>query len=235
LEYNGTNVAYFNWLQEVRLTDDFIFVWNNNGLQIVSDNLWNCGLTNGAFTTTTPGTNAHPGIFTMSTSTSGTGNAGIFLGNTGSTGPFIVGGGAVDIYWIVKLPTLSTSGERYVFNCGFGDTYNNVAMANGIYFTYSDDVNSGNWRGITSSASSPTNVDGGVAAGTSFTTLRINVNAAASTITFYVNGTSIGTSAATIPTTTIAPFAQIKKTNGTTARTVDIDLFYLYQKLTAAR
>lgn len=236
LGYDGTSVGYENWLTEVRLKDDFFAVWNNGNNQLVSENYWNCGVTGGVFSTVTPGTAAHPGIFTLSSSTSSTGNAGIFFGNASSTtAPIIVGGGAIDLYWVIQMPTLSTSGERYIANFGFGDTYGNATQGNGIYFTCADNINSAQWRGITTSASTPTNVDSSTATTTSYTTLRININAAGTLVTFYVNGVSIGTSSTNIPTATIVPFVQMTKSIGSTARTVNIDLFYMYQKLTAAR
>lgn len=96
-------------------------------------------------------------------------------------------------------------------------------------------MNAGNWRGVTLSSSTATIVNGAIAATTTFTTLHINVNAAASTVTFYVNGVSIGSSSTNIPTTAIGPLMVIQKLLGTTNRVLNADLFYLYQNLTSAR
>jgi hypothetical protein len=161
------------------------------------------------------------------------------LGQIGSTtlGNFILGGGSIDLYFVIKLPTLSDGTNTYEISVGFGDSQNfsNTSYDNGVFFNYSSTINSGNWQGSTSSATTKSVLNTSTAVTTSWTTLRINVNAAATLCTFYVNGVSLGTINSNIPTTTVSPMFNIAKSASTGERFLNIDLVYITQALTAAR
>jgi len=237
LEYNGASIQFSNYLQEFKLIDQFSLVQAAGGGTYVSQMIWAGVVASGNINISAGAINSgHPACIQLNTGASTTGSALLLsAANTGtSQGMLILGGGSIDIYWVVNLSALSTAGQRYIVQLGLGDGTSS-SVANGVYFEYSDNVNSGNWEAITVSASTPTTVSGAIAATTAFQTLRINVNAAASTITFYVNGTSIGTSSTNIPTTTISPYAAIYKTAGTNQINMNINLFSLYQNLTNPR
>jgi hypothetical protein len=229
LEYNGTNVNYFNWLQEVRFCDDFLTANQ-------SYPFWRTFVANGA-SSDLPGVpdSGHPGTVTLHTGTNTNGDATITMSQQSTTfGNLILGGGVLDAYFVIKIPVLSNGTDTFQVTVGLTDT-GGIPITNGIYFTYNSTINSGNWQLGTASASTRSTNNTGTAVTTNWTTLRINVNAAASTITYYVNGVSVGTLSTNIPTTTIGASIDFSKIAGTTSRDLTMDLFYLYQYLTSAR
>lgn len=176
--------------------------------------------------------NAHPGIFA---STSSTVNFFIMLSNSGTSGNFILGGGAISITWVFNIGALSTVTNRYTLRPGMGDT-NGADQVNGVYFEYSDNINSGNWNLKAASASSRTTTSSSTAVTTGWHNATITINAAASTITYFMDGVSLGTVAATIPTAAITPMVDVVVSAGTIAtNTLVLDLFSLQQILTTAR
>jgi hypothetical protein len=233
VEYNGTTVGYFNWLQEVRFCEDFL-------CSSVTLPLWkNLTANGGTFTNPITPDSGHPGVIQIGTGSSTNGESILSLGqiNTSTLGNLVLGGGAIDTYYIFKLSQLSNGSDTYEISVGLGDTqnYSNTSFDNGVFFNYSSTINSGNWQGSTSSATNKATLNSAIAVTTNWTTLRINVNAAATLCTFYVNGTSIGTINTEIPTTTVSPTFTIAKSAGTTNINMNIDLFYMYQYLTNTR
>lgn len=166
---------------------------------------------------------------------------GITSGSSGSGITFVLGGGAIAINWVIKLATLSNGTNRYTLYVGLTDWAGTAASAptNGTYFTYSDNVNSGNWVGNTTSASSTSTANSSVAAiNSAFVNLGITINAAGTSVGFFINGTQIANSplAANIPTAAIAPSVFAIASAGTVpAGALVIDLFYLTQTLTTPR
>jgi hypothetical protein len=179
----------------------------------------------------------HPGNQQFATGTTTTGYCGLTLGNTSTPGLIIPGGGACDIYWVVQLPVLSVIAQRYIYVAGIGQTNNAAApwLQNGIYFQYSDSINSGQWQIIATIGGVATTTNTTIAAGTTFTTLHLSINAGWTSVTGYINGVSGGTVASGLPTAGISPIAFIQKTLGTTSRLSNQNMFYLYQSLTSAR
>jgi len=153
---------------------------------------------------------------------------------------FILGGGAITINWVFKIINLSTVTNRYNLVMGLaaasaGGTI--ILPSNGVYITYSDNVNSGQWRGTTSAAATPTNRDSAIAVTTGWHNAQIDINAAGTSVTFTVDGVSLGAAVTTnIPSVAISPFFGFNRTAGTIAAgTFFIDLFYLSQTLTTPR
>ena len=141
---------------------------------------------------------AHPGYmnFTLGTSTTGSGSFGalssnhILLGNSW--------------YWkfetLIRIAALSDGTNTYTFRAGFIDS-GSAESPDGVFFRYTNGVNSGNWQLIARSNNSETatNSSSAVAAATWYR-LTIIVNPAGTSAEFFVNGTSIGTVGTTIPT-----------------------------------
>ena len=181
----------------------------------------------------------HPGVVSIDTGTNSNGSAQLFLGdlNSSTLQSIVLGGGAIDIYWVIQLSAISNGIDTYELSVGLGDTQNtpNTSFDNGVFFNYSSTVNSGNWQGSTSSSTTKSVLNTSTAVGTGWTTLRININAGATLCTFYVAGSSQGTISTNIPTTVITPYASIAKSAGTSVRTCNIDLFYMNQTLTSSR
>lgn len=182
-------------------------------------------------------TSGNPGVITFAGSNGG---ALYSDSNNGSgiAGAVILGGGILTTNWVIKTSILSNGTNRYTLYIGLGDTTNGSDQANGVYFTYSDNLNSGNWVAKTASGSTRTSANSAIAATASdFVNLGIVVNASASSVAYYINGIQIANSPITtnIPTAAIAPFMSISQVSGTLGQCFQADLFYMTQVLTTAR
>lgn len=180
---------------------------------------------------------SHPGVANFSTGTTATGRA----GQRGYPAAIRFSGGAWVYEAAIRLTTLSDATNTYSSWAGFGDQIS-AEPVDGAYFRYTHSVNSGEFECVTSSNSTRTAVDTGVtvAAGTWYR-LRIEVNAAGTSVQCYVDGTAAtgGANTTNIPTaagreTSTMPFAVLKSV-GTTARTFNIDYVKYVAELTTAR
>jgi len=179
----------------------------------------------------------HPGITLLSYG-AGPGTTFLYLNENGGTGAgrMALGYGTTTYTWIIKLPALSTGGATYKLFIGLGDTTGSVAITdqvNGVYFTYTHSESSGNWVYNTASASTRTQTSSGVAASTSWVKLQASINAAGTSVTFFINGSSVGTVTTNIPTAAITPLAQLQ--GATSNPKVYIDYFDLSMALTTPR
>lgn len=140
----------------------------------------------------------------------------------------------------INVVTLSAVGDRFADRHGF---INSLAAAptDGVYFEYSDNLSSGNWRGVAMKASTPVVASGGsavpVVAG-SFVELELRHNGTGvewrgvppQTTRFLVNGVSIGDVAlADLPTNAVAEGGSKIRSSGTAQRLTladwhDVDL-----------
>jgi hypothetical protein len=200
LEYNGTSLSYFNWLREVRLSDDFIGT-RYKAIGALNWETSNSG--SGDFNVPIVCDSGHPGQLQFTTAAGSGAFIGIMLG-VSSFQPMNLGGGALDFYWVMKLPTLSVGGESYTINMGMASNFS-ITPTDGVYFSYTESLNSGNWQCITRSASTSTTTNTATAATTSFTTFRVSVDASAANVIFYINGSSVATHTTNIPTAGISP------------------------------
>lgn len=153
--------------------------------------------------------------------------------------------GAGRLYYgaILYLPVLSGT-PRYILRVGFRTNSDYNDATNGAYFEY-DSNTSANWLLKTSDNSSRTTVDSGIAvSATAWIKLECEINANATSASFYHNATLIsviGNPITTnIPTAAgreIQPIIDIQKAGATstTSRSVYIDLFRTKQTLTTAR
>jgi hypothetical protein len=107
-----------------------------------------------------------------------------------------------------------------------GTQWNAAAnLTDGAYFTYIDNASAGQWAAVTADGSVRTTTASGitVAAGTWYK-LRVEVNAAGTSATYYIDDTLVATIATNIPTTNVCGTGlKIVKTVGTTNRLVNID------------
>lgn len=175
-----------------------------------------------------------PGIHQVGTSTGATNTRYMHRGLTG----FLAGGGRAICEWRVRIPTLSNGTETFTLKIGLHDSVSS-APVDGLWFEYTDSVNSGQWqvKGSSNSTATTTNTTSAPAANTWYR-LKIDINAAGTSAEFYVDGVSVGTVASNIPTGSgrvFGPNAGISKSAGTTARTLDLDFFWIFQKFTSAR
>lgn len=180
--------------------------------------------TGAGLTTPALATTSNLGVVSLNTGTNAAGRACIFLSNTALT----FGGGPTIFDCYLRLPTLSDGTNTYKVYAGFGDVTAAGNMVDGVYFSYTNGEQAGNWATNTSNNSTRTQGDSGVAATTNFTRLRFVVNAGGTSARFLVGDTAAGEITTNIPTTTArstGPLFKIEKTVGTTSRSLDIDYY----------
>lgn len=175
----------------------------------------------------TSGDNAR-GTATCSTGTTTTGRAGIYaMCDTSGQGSFTpTGTGAFIFEARVKLTTLSDGTNTYICAVGSNQGVHSAFPGNnGYYFRYTHGTNSGKWQAVTDTGSLQTSTDTGVIADTSYAIFRIEVNAANTSVAFYINNTLVATNTTNIPSSSsICNIgAGLLKSAGTTARTIEVD------------
>lgn len=131
----------------------------------------------------------------------------------------------------VMVPVLSTAGVTYTVQIGLQDGNAFGAPVNGIYFTYTHGTNSGQWVGTSRSASVSTSVNSAAAVVINqWDKLRCEINAAGTSVSFYVNAILIGIVSTNIPLSTIGmrPIFQIDKGSSTaTSSVLAADYFHI--------
>jgi hypothetical protein len=176
---------------------------------------------------------AHPGNFYLTTLTSATGAT-----NHRQAGSLFrtFGGGAFTWRMLCRLPNLSTVGEEFIVDVGYGDDTSAASgeAGNGIYFRY-DRLGLGvNWFLVTAKAGTRTRVDTGVAVITgAWIELAFTVDAGATSVQAVINDSNAGSPSVTnIPNTT-SNFCtrrnRMTKSAGTTERQFHYD--YVWDKL----
>lgn len=188
----------------------------------------------GATTSNDVGQTNAPGI---ATATSGTTTTGYSFFNTYSSAYFF-GGASYTLEGRFYIPVLRDGTEDYSFVFGFHDI-TTAAATDGCYFLY--DNASANWQIVNRSNATGTATASAVAvAATTWVRLRVVVNAAANSVSYFVDGTELAVS----PLTTNIPTAVnrqtgirwgIVKSAGTTAREIWCDYVGLQIGLSAAR
>lgn len=106
----------------------------------------------------------------------------------------------------INLNSLSTAVDRYRLIIGFGSSNINTAEVNGVFFTYDEGATlngtsaSPNWQCVTvqNLVRTLTTTTVPVTAAT-WDKLRIEINAAATSVGFYINGTLVATHTTNIP------------------------------------
>lgn len=156
-------------------------------------------------------------------------------------GYHFLGGGTYEYRTGVWLSNLSDATNDFTIRFGIGDSFNGTDHSNGVYFEYNHGTNSGNWVGKTAKAGSRTSVSSAVAvAATTWVDLKFVVNAGATSVEFFVDGVSIGTSATNIPNTSsnlCAPSFIQNRTAvaASAARYLVMDYIEIFQDLTTRR
>ena len=180
-------------------------------------------------------TASHPGLAIFSTGTTTTGR--ITFGNQDSSS-ILLGAGKCRFGLVMKLTTLSDGTNTYTVRMGWGDVFAGESV-DFVGFRYSHGVNGGEWQAVTRSNSTETATDTNVAADTNWHTYEADINAGATSVQFWIDGTSVGTNSTNVPTgtgreVTMIPLNLIKSA-GTTARTVQLDAYWYIYEFTTAR
>lgn len=189
----------------------------------------------GEATITSQITSGHPGVVQFNTGTTATGISGRNLGGVVAgnfTSGLIVGGGKIIIESMVRVEDLSTAGERFNTLVGL---IQGVTITDGIFIRYLEQT-SANWQLASISASTSTLTDSGVpVVADQWYKLRIEINAAGTSIDYYIDNVAVGTITTNIPTVAIAPVIRHVKQAGTTPRLAYVDYYKLFQRFTSAR
>lgn len=211
--------------QVINLVDDFV---SNGGTQSLYG--W------GGSSEFVDGTAANPGQAVFSAASTS-----LFLLSFSPSfpfNPFKFGGGSFAMNFVFNLVALSTNTNAYTAYIGFmqaADTFLTQAPGNGVYFQYTHTVNSGNWQIVTNHAGTKTTQNTSVPAATGFLNFGININAAGTSASFYINGTQIGTTISTnMPTVTLQPAITSVVSAGSLPAQL-VDLFYMQNILTTPR
>jgi len=190
----------------------------------------------GFTTATQSGRTNQQGVIQHSTGTGATNFTGYNLGNSS----LMIGTGTISIETYVNVQTLSTVTERFFTFFGYGVPSNWQNSANAIFFSYDEGgvvyfagTPSPNWKCYTrgggtttlTTTSIPVVVD-------SWYKLRIDINAAATSVTFYIDGTLVATHNTNIPSTgtPMTIVSIMNKTVGTSARTMLTD-YFMYEEI----
>lgn len=179
----------------------------------------------------------HPGQVTLETGTTTTGRAGL-QASSGVT-QMLFGNGAVTYETDVYLTDAVSDGtDTYTLYIGFNDSGSGLGT-DGIMFRYTHGTNSGKWECVTRQNGSETAADSGVTvASTTWYKLGIVVNAAANSVSFYINGALVATNTTNIPTGAsrqTTPAILIIKSAGTNNRRMACDYVYCRIDLTTSR
>lgn len=187
---------------------------------------------------------SNDGVFGTVTMSTGTNTNGGFI-YRGSGNPNQFGSSIYRFETRINIPTNSNGTETFQCLFGFIDNVTGVNQTDGIYFLYDSQgvstgsAASGNWQIVTTSNSVRTFTTTSTAIdNANFVNLRIDVNAAATEVKFYVNGTLVGTHSTNIPSGASRITNNgiyIQKSAGTTARTMRADYIYLKTKFTTPR
>jgi hypothetical protein len=156
------------------------------------------------------------------------------------------GGGAWNFESSINLSNLSDATNRFRFISGFGSNAANTQEGDGVFFTYDEGgtlngtAASPNWQCVTvanvvrtlTTTSIPV-VNG------AWLKLRIEINAAGTSVAFYVNGTLAATHTTNIPLASNNRYVLMKqgmfKTIGTTNRVIYVDYLGYENILTTPR
>jgi hypothetical protein len=168
----------------------------------------------------------------------GTTSTGYGLWTSASAYGFRVGGGRIKTIAILKTDsTLSNGTDRYTLACGLTDQLATHAPTNCIMVRYRDDVNSGKWQLVCRSGGSESTADIGVTVAVdTWYRIEVDINAAGSSVTASVNGTT--SAAVTTNITATQMYFQlglVLKSVGTADRRLLIDAGGWVHALTNAR
>jgi len=236
------NLKTFNRTQGVYYFEEFM--GNNAGSVTTSYNTvitLSSGNATARTAATTNRTNQQ-GIIQHSTGTGASNFTGYAYGSS-----LYIGSGTISLETYLTVETLSTVTERFMTYFGYaGGSSNYLNIPSGIFFSYDEggvQFSAGaatpNWKcytRVTSGTVTLTTTSVPVVAAQWYK-LRIDINSAGNSVTFYIDNTLVATHTTNIPlvTTAIAPISIMNKTIGTSARTMLTDYFMYEETFTNPR
>ena len=190
---------------------------------------WTSTLTGGGSITTIGTTgvdSSHPGVVVITSGGAASRFATLSLG----TNSLILSGGALTLECLINIQNLTNAAYRI----GLGDQ-TAADHNNGVYLEYNSGT-SPNWLIKTANGGTRTSTTTSTAVtANTWHKLVITVNAAATSVSYTLDGVSLGTITTNIPTTnTIAPNIMADSLAATTS-TIWADYFSMYQRFTTTR
>ena len=178
----------------------------------------------------------HPGLIQFSTGSTASGYCAVQQSLIGIDAGF----GVITLTWYFFLQTLSNSSQRYTVQCGLAEGLAGPS-SEGYWVAYSDNVNSGNWTYNTMAGSVQTNTNSSTPVATGWQVIQIQINAAASSASFFAGTTLANLASLGPPITTnlstkpVGMYINMAKSVGLLTATMVVDLATLNISLTTAR
>lgn len=185
----------------------------------------------------TASTAGRAGLVLFTDTTAGTGYC--FIRGAASKGAWIPGSGPITWEWAIYAPSrVSDVTDNYELYVGLANgAATGAEPTDGVYFFYNYATSSGKWVGKTALGSSRTSVvSTTTVAINTWYTLKATINALGTSVEFFINGVSIGTTALTIPAAALTPICGMNTTAGTaTSITFMADWVKVIETFTNAR
>jgi hypothetical protein len=173
-----------------------------------------------------------PGVLRFSTGTATNGRYGVDSWNT-ETASFLTTDGTLYMEWAVRIPTLSDGTET--FTVVALAVQPNATTNQGLYFRYTHSENAGDWTCVANGGSATTADSNVPVVANTWYRLGILVNAAGTSVGYYINAALVGTITTNIPSGLPRLGGGIIKSAGTTPRVMDVDYTYYLKTFTTAR
>jgi hypothetical protein len=129
----------------------------------------------------------------------------------------------------VLLPILSTAGDEYAFQIGFGDNLGTgILQTDGAWIQYNRAVDGDFWSLNTASNNATTKVVSSIPVTTAWTEFRIEVNRTGTRVNYFINNTFAGFVTTNIPVGALrntSELIKIIKSAGASNRTAQIDFY----------
>jgi len=179
----------------------------------------------------------HPGVWGLNTgATSAAGR--VFVLSQFASGFHVGVGGITRMgFWFQAPAILSTALQRFVIRAGLSSVVLPNSLLSAITFEYQDDQNGGRWQAICGTAVGvETSVDTGIlVVASTYYKLEIEVNAAGTSVEFFIDNVSVATITTDIPSGTGRGHfinIHIMKLIGLGNRAPYIDAYYFFQEIT---
>ncbi len=207
--------------------------------EISSENQWSSSATGSpSFTAagaTVPSDTNHPGVLQITVTALNEGG-GLLGGIFGSTinRPFFTGGGVLTYESLVYVNAISNGTDNSNIYSGIGNEPAWNALSNVMYVAYNS-ATSANWIFLSTKASSTTTTTSSIPVTTGWHKLKFIVNAAGTSIEFFIDGVSGGTCATNIPVIALPAYTSFRKVLGTGAMYMGIDYIKIDKTFTTPR
>jgi hypothetical protein len=189
---------------------------------------WAQGSGSGGGAYSSAGSSGHPGVMRVSSGAS----SGGFVHAYDSADSMVFAGAAAPglMVWEACVQCLYDS-TGTVMRLGLSDGRVGTGTAapnNGVYFEYRKDT-SANWRYCTTKTGTGTPTTSSTAVNLVGGWIRLRIEFDGTTVTFYVNGTSIGTLTTNLPTANVAPWFFCTQTTAAAFTSIDVDYVFIRQ------